>query len=613
LLEQQTAQTQTHLAGLLAIAEKNTFMLARLTLALECLVATLRLPLRIGRSLASIPSRLLRRFLRTTPSGPTEWALGELTAGRTLEQRLQCTADCWSSVRLKIGTYDRANTCNLRLTITDETGRSLRTLSAHAAKFRNGQLHGLAFEPLHDCRNRTFWLRITSPDAAPGNAIVLGYRAGTEDGLRVDGTAVPGRLLIDPIYADADPMMLDGQRDLLVLTPDQIGDVRVGLGMRHWEIARALASRQLTVTLATPHSLADGLAGEGFPLYHVTSEADVLALARRHRALLVQGEIMEHYPALKTLDRPIAVDLAAPLHIENLQRNQPDFEFSQRVILKGLERGDFFLCGNERQRLYWLGLLTVLGRLQKSLRDVEPELRNLIDIVGFGISEEPPRKTQPVIRGVMPGIGVNDFLMTWFGGIWDWLDPLPLVRAAGAAWQHNPRIKLLFISYRIPNGTIPAMARRSRDLAESLGLLGKCVFFQEYPIPYASRADYLLETDLGVLCQAANLETQLSARTRVLEYLWAERPLLLNAGDEWAATIRRLELGLVLEKNDVSLWQEAMLRLAEDAALRTRMQANIAAFKPQLLWKQCIEPLHRFVLQQRAYAVPDWGAWQRAG
>jgi len=26
-----------------------------------------------------------------------------------------------------------------------------------------------------------------------------------------------------------------------------------------------------------------------------------------------------------------------------------------------------------------------------------------------------------------------------------------------------------------------------------------------------------------------------------------------------------------------------------------------------------LEPLHRFVLQQRAYAVPDWGAWQRAG
>ena len=33
---------------------------------------------------------------------------------------------------------------------------------------------------------------------------------------------------------------------------------------------------------------------------------------------------------------PLIVDLAAPLHIENLERNQPDFEFSKQVILKGL-------------------------------------------------------------------------------------------------------------------------------------------------------------------------------------------------------------------------------------------------------------------------------------
>src|SRR5437868_1400590 len=63
------------------------------------------------------------------------------------------------------------------------------------------------------------------------------------------------------------------QRDLVILTPDIVGEVRIGLGMRHWEIAKALAARGADVTLATPHSFPDALAGEGFGLHHLTSEA----------------------------------------------------------------------------------------------------------------------------------------------------------------------------------------------------------------------------------------------------------------------------------------------------------------------------------------------------
>ena len=408
-------------------------------------------------------------------------------------------------------------------------------------------------------------------------------------------------------------LTIEGQRDLLILTPDIVGNIRIGLGMRHWEIARALAGRGVSVTLSTPHPLATDLQGEGFALCHCDTEADVLDLAHRHRCVMVQGEVLTRYPALNASNLPMIVDIAAPLHIENLQRNQPDFEFSKSVIVKGLERGDFLICGNERQRLYWLGMLTALGRLNKDLRDADQELRNLIDVVGFGISAEPPRKSRDVVKGVIEGIEPDDFLMTWFGGIWDWLDPLPLIRAAGQAWKQNRRIKLLFISYRIPNGAIPEMARRASDLAVSLDLLGKCVFFIEHPVPYAERADYLLEADLGVLCQACNFETQVSARTRVLEYLWAERPILLNHGDEWALTIERQHLGMVVEDNDVGRWQRAMLRLASDDEERARMQANIAALKPQLLWRHCVEPIDRFVSQKRGSALPVGSSARKAG
>jgi glycosyltransferase involved in cell wall biosynthesis len=404
-----------------------------------------------------------------------------------------------------------------------------------------------------------------------------------------------------------------GLRDLLIITPDILGRVRIGLAMRHWEMARALAARGLTVTLATHHPLPADLQPDGFALCRLTSDDEAIRCACRHRSVLLQGEATEFYPGLRQAKRPIVVDLAAPLHLENLERNQPDFEFSQAVIVNGLKCGDFFICGNERQRLYWLGMLTALGRLSKELRDEDPELRNLIDVVRFGIAEEPPVKKHTVLKGVMEGIGPDDFVMTWFGGIWDWLDPLPLIHAAGEAWRQDPRIKLFFLASRIPNGTLPAMASHARELAGELGLLSRCVFFNEHPVPYEERSDYLFETDIGVLCQTRNLETQVSARIRLLEYLWGEKPILMNAGDEWSERVRLEELGLVVEGKEVEPWKRAMLRLCQDSDLRARLSANIARVKPQLYWKHCVEPIYEFVLCQRSPVVPVWSVSRKAG
>jgi hypothetical protein len=218
-----------------------------------------------------------------------------------------------------------------------------------------------------------------------------------------------------------------------------------------------------------------------------------------------------------------------------------------------------------------------------------------------------------VLKGVIEGIGPDDFVMTWFGGIWDWLDPLPLIRATGEAWKQDPRIKLFFLASRIPNGAIPAMANRARELARELGLLSRCVFFNEHPVPYEDRADYLLDTDIGILCQTRNLETQVAARIRLLEYLWGERPILMNEGDEWADTVRKHDLGIVIEGKEVADWKQSMLRLCQDFLLRARIRANLARMKPQFYWRQCIEPLYQYVMQKRGLTVPERPLAKRAG
>ena len=595
--------------GLVSRVRELSVLLERIAAALEVIAVPFQMVARVGR----IPFRVVRRLrgrparAPAPPAGPAterpalphEAHVDELIVGRVVEQPFTCPVDCLSSVRLRFGTFNRTNYCSVTVAVLDEGGQAVREVTLPATRFREGGFQAFGFEPLDGARGRPLTLRVTSPDGMHGNAVSPWVRPAPPSGLTVDGKPYAGALVFAPCDATNDPALVPGTRDILIVCPDRIGRTRIGIGMRHWEVARALAARGLTVTLGTPHELPPGLAGDGFALHHLAAD-EVVRVTRRHRCVLVQGSVLETFPDLPDAGVALAVDLITPMHLENLEKSEAEFEHSRRLLMDAIGRGDFFVCGNERQRLHWLGAMTALGRVGRVARAGSPDLRRLIDVVPFGVPDAPPVKTRPVLKGVVPGIEPGDFVCTWFGGIWDWMDPAPIVRAVGSAWREDPRVKLFFSAYRTPDGNVPAMARRTRELAESLGLLGTCVFFNEYPVPFDERADYLLETDCGILCQAANLETQVSARTRVLDYLWADCPLVMNAGDEWAAAIREHDLGVILDGNDEGLWRDALLTLCRDRAAADRFKANIARFKGGLLWTRCVEPLYRFAMLQRS-------------
>ncbi len=57
-------------------------------------------------------------------------------------------------------------------------------------------------------------------------------------------------------------------------------------------------------------------------------------------------------------------------------------------------------------------------------------MRKLIDVIPFGLQEGEPKRRGKGAKGNIEGIGENDKLMLWGGGIWDWFDPLTVIRAA---------------------------------------------------------------------------------------------------------------------------------------------------------------------------------------
>ena len=365
--------------------------------------------------------------------------------------------------------------------------------------------------------------------------------------------------------------------------------------MRHWEISTALSQAGLRVTLATTQPMPASLPPTAFPIVDFSSPGNGhQATALRHAAIMVQGGALRDCPWLREIGRPIVADMITPFHIENIQTSQDDFQRSLSIITDSLCKADFYVCGNERQRIYWLGMLTALDRLSKTQRDRDPEFRKLIDVVGFGIPAEEPVARKPALKGVVPGIHRGDFVLTWFGGIWDWLDPMPLVHGVCAAYKVNPRIKLFFSMYRKANDQPTQTAQRVRNLAIQLGALDKCIFFSDLPVPFDDRADFLLDSDMGVILQSPNFETQISARTRAMDYLWANLPILINRGDEIAEIVEPHGLGLVLNSSDASEICRSLLAYAGNASHSEAARQAIREQKARFQWSRMVQPLVNF-------------------
>jgi hypothetical protein len=268
-------------------------------------------------------------------------------------------------------------------------------------------------------------------------------------------------------------------------------------------------------------------------------------------------------------------------------------------------RGDFLVCASEKQRDFWLGHLAALGRLNTRTYDDDSTLRSLIDVAPFGIPAEPPRRTRPVLKGVVDGIGPDDQVVLWGGGIYNWFDPLTLLRAVDLLRTRRPGVRLFFLGMQHPHPDVPEMrmSLAARTLAAELGLTGTHVFFNEDWVRYDERADYLLEADVGVSTHLDHVETAFSFRTRMLDYLWAGLPMVCTRGDVFAALVDEHGLGLTVAPGDVEGLADALDRLLGDAAFAAACRSRVAELAPSFSWAQVLTPLVAFCAAPRR--APD--------
>lgn len=389
--------------------------------------------------------------------------------------------------------------------------------------------------------------------------------------------------------------------NVLVVTGEPLSGKLAGPAIRAWEMAAALSAEHPTRLVSTA-----GVKDVEDPRFEIAfAQGDDL---RGHTdwadIIVFQGFLLEGAPWLVGSDKIIVADIYDPMHLEQLEqakdlgrsgRREAIFSVTD-VLNKQLSRADHFLCASEKQRGFWLGELASVGRINPLTVAPGEGLDSLVSIVPFGIQDEEPVQRKHGIRGVVPGIGMDDKVIVWGGGVYNWFDPLTLVRAVGRLAERHDDVCLYFMGMKHPNPGVPDMkvAWETKELAAQLGLTDKHVFFNSDWVPYNERADVLLDADLGVSTHFEHIETAFSFRTRILDYLWTDLPIVATTGDSFGDVLDSEGLGRGVPPEDVDALENALEEMLYDEAAIAQAKANVRVFAEQFRWRTVLAPLVEF-------------------
>ena len=391
-------------------------------------------------------------------------------------------------------------------------------------------------------------------------------------------------------------------RRVVMWSTDPVGKQMAGPGIRYHRLATELVQR-FDVTLVAP--------GEGIPgsPYAFRSAESVRAVASLEAEVVVAQDLpLGLIRRLRRSGARLVFDLYAPALVEaaaNLAE-QHALDRSRSVRYEevvattrvALLVGDAFLCASERQRDHWLGALAALGRVSPEAYAGDPTLGSLVAVVPFGLDPAPPA-SGPAVKGVLPGIGRSDRVLLWGGGIWNWFDPLTVIRAVGRLAEARDDVKLLFLGLTHPSGAVGEMTMGDQAvaLAAELGLDGRSVFFNQAWVPYDERLAWFAEAAVGVSAHRESLESRLAFRTRLLDHIACGTPLVVTGGDVLADLVQARGMGRVVAAGDVDGWTEALAELLDDDRAHAAASSAATAAQDELSWTRIGDHLGELIEQ----------------
>jgi glycosyltransferase involved in cell wall biosynthesis len=339
--------------------------------------------------------------------------------------------------------------------------------------------------------------------------------------------------------------------EVVVATPDVVGDRMAGPGIRVTYFARELAKIPgVNVTIVDRNTSRDAL-----------GRADVLI-----------GQPARGFFKRRRGQR-IVYDLFDPLVLELRELYGAAPSLRQRVHLAAewtrlqfaLAHADLLICAARAQRAFYS---------QLQWRDV-PWIE-----VPFGVDMSEVKRCPPV----------HDNVVVWGGGVWEWLDPKTAVDAVVQLNRQGLRCRLLFLGRSRPNQDV--VERRREDRFSRL-LAEGTPYVDANPewVPYRERLSWLRGGKVAIMLHRPTAEANFAIRTRLFDAIAAGVPVVATERGFAAELVEREGLGLVVPPLDVDAVAGAIRRLLTDDEFHARCVSNLERIRPAFAWEVVTRPL----------------------
>jgi len=370
----------------------------------------------------------------------------------------------------------------------------------------------------------------------------------------------------------------------LLVCPEPLGHRQpAGIGIRFIEMAKVLLTDGHDVTLLSR----DAGSVSGCRVDAITPE-NLQRYSREAGVAIVQGHVANELFAHGAVI-PTVVDLYDPFIVENLNyfpsRGAEVFNHDHATLIQSLLRGDLFLCASEAQRLFYLGALLATGRVNPIAFESDPNLDALLRIAPFGVAQAPANGSTSESHHVL------DVL---FGGIYDWYDPILAIEAIAIARASLPDMTLTFTTHPNPSLTPQGKLAEAMRVVKQKGF--DFVRFEPW-VPYEERGAFFARFGAALMTFPRSIETELSMRTRVYDYIWGGLPIVTSSAPGTDELLTRYGAGIVIHSDSPGDFAAALMRVMRGE--HAGMREGARRFVDDHQWSRALQPLVDFVRAPR--------------
>lgn len=302
--------------------------------------------------------------------------------------------------------------------------------------------------------------------------------------------------------------------------------------------------------------------------------------------------------AISSCNKPTIVDAHYAIIFEKLvslsTQDSGVYKQKLQVISKIIEKGDHFICATPKLRDYFLGQISLIGKINPHTFTSE-----LISIFP-NIFKTNFCSDKRILRRKY--FKRNDKIIISLGAIYPWFDPRPVISAMPMILSHVRNVKLLVLGGKHPSGFYAEGYTGAVQLSKRINLYKKSVYFLNWVTKEESFA-YTSEADLTVLISKNSLEDEFAYRTRTLTPILLGIPTVTNGSDYISRLIHNYQAGVVLPNENPQIISRELTRLLLDKKLHRKMKSNTKMVIAHIKKDINLKPLIEFLENPKIYRL----------